>query len=41
MGEDIGGPDTGVPGLEPPMWRGEFIIHEPAGLDIGSEVAGE
>ena len=38
-GEDIGGPETGVPGLEP-MGRGEFIS-PPPGLDIGNDVAGD
>ena len=40
-GLDIGGPETGVPGLEPAMGRGEFIIPAPTGLDIGKDVAGE
>ena len=39
-GEDIGGPETGVPGLEP-IGLGEFIIPAPTGLDMGREVAGE
>lgn len=38
-GEERGGPETGVPGLEP-IGRGELIIPAP-GLDIGKEVAGE
>ena len=38
-GEDIGGPETGVPGLEP-RGRGEFIS-PPPGLDIGNDVAGD
>ena len=38
-GLDMGGPDTGVPGLEP-IGRGEFIM-PPPGLDIGKDVAGE
>ena len=37
-GDDIGGPETGVPGFEP-MCRGEFI--KPAGEDIGNDVAGD
>jgi len=36
----MGGPDTGVPGLEP-IGRGEFIIPDPTGLDMGRLVAGE
>lgn len=42
-GDDMGGQDTGVPGLdEPGMGRGELdIMPAPTGLDIGSDVAGE
>lgn len=40
IGEAMGGPDTGVPGLDP-ICRGELIIPEPEGLERGREVAGE
>lgn len=38
-GDDMGAPDTGVPGFDP-IGRGEFII-PPAGDESGSEVAGD